>query len=162
MRRLLGIAICLLALSLPISVNAQMVGRAQSSEQTAATTGKPQNAVTDLVGKLIVLPYANPENFVSGVGSATDTSRTAIIASAGGSLRNYLTGVTCANSSATSITVSIQDNTTEKWVLPVPATGGAVQTFLTPLRGTAATAWNFVASTGVTTLTCSGTGYKGQ
>jgi hypothetical protein len=43
--------------------------QAVSSENAAVTTARQVQLVADLVGKLIVLPYANPENFVSGANS---------------------------------------------------------------------------------------------
>ena len=47
-------------------------GRARSSEISAVANNDRSDLLTDLVGKLIVLPYANPENFVSGAITCND------------------------------------------------------------------------------------------
>ena len=91
-----------------------MGAQAVSSENSAATTAHQVQLVADLVGKQIVLPYANPENFTSGATAAiTDTTNTSVIASAGGSLRNYITNIFVTNSHATVGTlVEIRDGAT--------------------------------------------------
>lgn len=144
----------------PINQGAQAV----SSENAAVTTARQVQLVADLVGKLIVMPYANPENFVNGTTAAiTDTTSTAIIASAGGSLRNYITQVTVTNSHATQGTfVKILDGATiihEGYA--AAAGGGFTATFPTPLRGTAATAVNAQPVTTGANIIASASGYKG-
>ncbi len=111
-----------------------------------------------------MLPYSNPENFVSGVTAAiTDTTSTSTIASAGGSLRNYLTQCMVTNSHATVGTfVKILDGSTvidEGYA--AAAGGGFARTYPTPLRGTAATAVNCQAVTTGANFICSCGGYKG-
>ena len=138
-----------------------MGAAAVNAEQTAATNGQAQRIVTDLVGKQIILPYSNPENFLQATANATGTGSTAIFASAGGSLRNYVTSCQINNTSATNSFVNLEDGSTVLAVIPAPANGGAVMNFPAPLRGTAATAFNFVAGVGVTTLYVSCQGYKG-
>lgn len=135
-----------------------------SAEQTAVTTGQLVKAVADLVGKQIVLPYANPENFVMGTTAAiVDTTSTSVIASAGGSLRNYITQCTVTNSHATVGTfVKILDGTTIIWEAYAAAVGGgAAASFPVPLRGTAATAINCQPVTTGANVICSCSGYKG-
>lgn len=145
----------------PINTGAQAV----SSENSAATTARKVQLVADLVGKLIVLPYANPENFLYGVTAAiTDTTGTAVLASAGGSLRNYVTSVAVFNSHATvSSVVEIRDGTTTvMWRgYALAAGGGFTISFPTPLRGTAATAVNAYVITTGSNVYVSATGYKG-
>src|SRR6266404_75989 len=119
--------------------------QAMSSENSAVTTARKVQLVATLTGKQIVQPYANPENFVNGTTAAiTDTTSTSTIASAGGSLRNYLTQCTITNSHATVGTfVKILDGSTIIWEVYAAAVGGgAAATFPVPLRGTAATAVN--------------------
>jgi hypothetical protein len=104
-------------------------GQAVSSENAAATTARKVQFVADLVGKQIVLPYANPENFVSGVISSamTGTTSTSLVASPGGSLRNYITSCTASNSHATVGTdILLQDGSggTTLWVIPAAAVYG--------------------------------------
>lgn len=142
-------------------------GQAVSSENAAVTTARKVQFVADLVGKQIVLPYANPENFVSGVTAAmTATTSTSLIAAPASGLRNYVTQCTFSNSHATVGTMmNLQDGsggTTIYSAPAAPAYGGATITFPTPLRQpTTATALFVVnATTGANTFAaCSG--YKG-
>lgn len=147
----------------PLNLGAQAV----SSENAAVTTARQVQLVADLVGKLIVLPYANPENFVSGVTAAmTATTSTSLIAAPASGLRNYITQCTFSNSHATVGTImNLQDGSggTTIYSFPAaPAYGGATVSFPTPLRQpTTATALFVVnATTGSNTFAaCSG--YKG-
>lgn len=150
----------------PLNLGAQAV----SSENSAATTARQVQLVADLVGKLIVLPYANPENFVSGVitSAMTGTTSTSLVASPGGSLRNYLTACTFSNGQSDSTKgtdIVIQDGNggTTIWIVPAAAVyGGAHITFPTPLRQPTTATAIYVANvtTGASTkAACSG--YKG-
>ncbi len=148
----------------PLNLGAQAV----SSENTAVTTARQVQLVADLVGKLIVLPYSNPENFVSGVitSAMTGTTSTSLVAAPAGSLRNYITACTFSNAHATVGTdMILQDGSggTTIWNIPAAAVyGGAHITFPTPLRQpTAATALYVQnVTTGASTkAACSG--YKG-
>lgn len=146
----------------------QAGGRAQNAEATAVTNGQMTGLATDLVGKQIVLPYANPENFVSGVISSamTGTTSTSLVASPGGSLRNYITQITCSNAHATVGTdIIIQDGSggTTIYLLPAAAVyGGAALSFPTPLRQPTTATAIYVANvtTGASTK-CAASGYKG-
>lgn len=147
----------------PMNLGAQAV----SSENSAVTTARQVQLVADLVGKLIVLPYANPENFVSGVTAAmTATTSTSVIAAPASGLRNYITQCTFSNSHATVGTMmNLQDGSGGTTIYSFPAAavyGGATVSFPTPLRQpTTATALFVVnATTGANTFAaCSG--YKG-
>lgn len=146
----------------------QAGGRAQNAEATAVTNGQMAGFAADLVGKQIVLPYANPENFVSGVitSAMTGTTSTSLIAAPAGSLRNYITQITCSNSHATVGTdIIIQDGNggTTFYLLPAAvAYGGAALTLPTPLRQPTAATALYVANvtTGASTK-CAASGYKG-
>lgn len=147
----------------PINLGAQAV----SSENSAATTARQVQLVADLVGKLIVLPYANPENFVTGTTAAmTGTTSTSLVASPGGSLRNYITQISCVNSHATVGTfVTVQDGSGGTALLTLAAAavyGGETVSFPTPLRQPTTATALFVAdvTTGANVI-CSATGYKG-
>jgi hypothetical protein len=143
-------------------------GQAISSENSAITAGRKAQFVADLTGKQIMLPYANPENFVSGVISTamTATTSTSLIAAPASGLRNYITQITVSNSHATvSTDVLIQDGSggTTLYVIPAAAVyGGATLTFPVPLRQpTTATA---IFAQDVTTganVKVSASGYKG-
>ena len=137
--------------------------KAVNAEPAAVDANDVISLITDLVGKLITLPYANPENFVSGTTAAiTDTTRTALIASQGGSLRTYITQLTVTNSHATVGTmVKLEDNTTTIYQAYAPPGGGFVITFPVPLKGTAATAWNISPVTTGASIIANASGYKG-
>jgi hypothetical protein len=143
---------------------------AVNAEPTPTTNGNNARLYTDLVGKHIVLPYANPENF--GVGQVTSamtaTTSTALtgMAAPGAALRWYITACTVSNSHATVGTmVNLQDGSggTTIWQFPAaPAYGGATTTFPTPIRGPTLNNGIFAvnATTGSNTfISC--TGYKG-
>lgn len=148
----------------PMNLGAQAV----SSENTAVTTARQVQLVADLVGKLIVLPYANPENFVSGVVSSSMTAATSfsILAAPASGLRNYITGCTFSNAHATVGTdIYIQDGVSGNvlWTIPAAAAyGGAHITFPTPLRQptTATAIYVQNVTTGASTR-ASCNGYKG-
>lgn len=144
----------------PVNLGAQGV----SSENSAVTTARMVQLVADLVGKLIVLPYANPENFVNGTTAAiTDTTSTSVIASAGGSLRNYVTSILVTNSHATVGTfVKILEGSNIIYEGYAAAAGGGFSVSLpVPLRGAAATAINAQLVTTGANVIASCAGYKG-
>ena len=108
-------------------------------EIAAVANNDRTDLVADLTGKQIVLPYANPENFVSGATAAmTGVISTALIAAPAAGLRNYITQITVSNSHATVGTdVVIQDGASGTTLITIPAAavyGGAAITFPTPLR----------------------------
>jgi hypothetical protein len=148
----------------PVKIGA----RARSSEIAAVSNNDRSDLLTDLVGKLIVLPYANPENFVSGAitSAMTGTTSTSLIAAPASGLRNYITQITVSNSHATVGTdVIIQDGSGGTTLYTIPAAavyGGAVITFPTPLRQptTATAIYCANVTTGASTKV-SASGYKG-
>lgn len=154
----------------PLNLGAQAV----SSENSAVTTARQVQLVADLVGKLIVLPYANPENFVSGTitSAMTGTTSTSLMAAPASGLRNYITQITVSNASTTVPTdILIQDGSggTTLYVIPAPigtgtgtGTSGGTFTFPTPLRQpTTATAIYVANVTTGSSTKVSVTGYKG-
>ncbi len=148
----------------PLNLGAQAV----SSENSAVTTARQVQLVADLVGKLIVLPYSNPENFVSGAitSAMTGTTTTSLIAAPASGLRNYITQITVSNSHATVGTdVIIQDGSGGTTLYTIPAAavyGGASITFPTPLRQpTTATAIYCANVTTGSSTKVSASGYKG-
>lgn len=143
-------------------------GKAVSAEPTAVTANDRVNALFDLVGKLIVLPYANPENFVSGAitSAMTGTTSTSLIAAPASGLRNYITQITVSNAHATVGTdIVIQDGSGGTTLYTIPAAavyGGATLSFPTPLRQptTATAIYCANVTTGASTKV-SASGYKG-
>ncbi len=143
-------------------------GRARSSEITAVSNNDRSDLLTDLVGKLIVLPYANPENFVSGAitSAMTGTTSTSLIAAPAAGLRNYITQITVSCAHATQGTdIIIQDGSGGTTLYTIPAAalyGGAVVTFPVPLRQpTTATAIFCANVTTSSSTKVSASGYKG-
>ena len=176
-----GSAAGILAVGGPNATNVAITGnptnlgaQAVSSENAAVTTARQVQLVADLVGKLIVLPYANPENFVSGAitSAMSGTTTTSLIAAPASGLRNYITQITVSNGSTTvSTDILIQDGSggTTLYVVPCPAaavatTGGGGGTFVfpTPLRQpTTATAIFCANVTTGSSTKVSASGYKG-
>lgn len=141
-------------------------GLARSAEAAVVSHLDRVQAVFDLVGKQIVLPYANPENFVSNASALiSTTTSTASLPSPGAGLRNYITQITVSNSHATAGTdVLIQDGSggTTLYVIPAAALwGGAVLTFPTPLRQTSLATGIFFAASVAASIRVSISGYKG-
>ncbi len=148
----------------PINNGAQAV----SSENAAVTTARKVQLVADLVGKLIVLPYANPENFVSGAitSAMTGTTSTSLIAAPASGLRNYITNCVVSNAHATVGTdMILQDGNGGTTLYTIPAAavyGGASVSFPTPLRQpTTATALYIANVTTGASTKASCSGYKG-
>jgi hypothetical protein len=144
-------------------------GKATNVEPTAVSaTGDRTNFITDMVGKQITLPYANPENFVSGAitTAMTGTTSTSLVAAPAAGLRNYLTTIIVSNAHATVGTdIVIQDGSGGTTLLTIPAAavyGGAVITLPTPLRQPTTATAIFCANvtTGASTKV-SAVGYKG-
>ena len=143
-------------------------GKATNAEPAAVASGDRANFITDLVGKLITLPYSNPENFVSGAitSAMTGTTSTSLVAAPAAGLRNYITTIIVSNSHATVGTdVIIQDGSGGTTLLTIPAAavyGGAVITLPTPLRQpTTATALYCANVTSGANTKVSAVGYKG-
>ncbi len=107
-------------------------------------------------------PYCNLEDIVDGNASNTDGTSTSCIASSGAGIRTCITSVAITNMSSTGIYVELKDGSTARYTLPVPANSGCVKEFNVPLRGTAATAWNFDPSAAATTVYCSMIGFKSK
>jgi hypothetical protein len=141
-------------------------GKATSSEPTAVADADRANLITDLVGKLITMPYAANQQFISGATSViTDTTSTSVIAAQGAGVRTYVTSLLVTNSDATVGTaVAITDGSggTVLWRgYAAPAGGGFSVTFPVPLRTTANTALHAVCATTSAEVYVSASGYKG-
>lgn len=139
-------------------------GQAITSERTAVANGDRSDFVTDVTGKQIILPYSNPENFISGsTSSITSTSNTSVIAAQGSGVRIYVTQLLVTNSHATVSTfVNIKDGTTTIYTGFALANGGGFSvTLLTPLKLTANTALNAACETTGSSVRVSACGYKG-
>jgi hypothetical protein len=143
-------------------------GKAYSAEPTPVTNAQRANFITDLVGKQIVLPYANPENFVSGAitTAMTGTTTTSLLAAPAAGLRNYITTIVVSCAHATVGTdIIIQDGSGGTTLMTIPAAavyGGAVVNLPVPLRQpTTATAIFCANVTTGSSTKVSAVGYKG-
>jgi len=85
-------------------------------------------------------------SFVNGSASAADTSTTSVISAQSAGVKTYLTDVIISNNSSNNTEVAIKDGSTTKATYPVPANGGVVHSFSSPIVGTAATAWQFAST----------------
>jgi len=142
-------------------------GRARTSDYTSVANDDTADFITDVSGKQVVLPYAIPENFVSGAitTAMTGTTSTSLVAAPAAGLRNYITTIIVSNAHATVGTdVIIQDGSGGTTLLTIPAAavyGGAVITLPTPLRQPTTATAIFCANvtTGASTKV-SAVGYK--
>lgn len=144
-------------------------GRAVSAEITPVTTGDRTDSIHDLVGRQIIMPYANPENQLSGLitTAMTSTTSTAVtgMGAQGGSLRNYITTVIISNSHATVGTdVVLQDGNGGATLATFPAAaayGGVAMNLPVPIKTTANTALYAANITTGASVKVSCYGYKG-
>lgn len=151
------------------AIKAALPLQAQNAEQAAGSNGTPIAAVSDLTGKQIVLPYANPENFLDGTITTAMTGTTDTVLTGmdlqGSGVRVYVTGCTVSNSHATQGTDVVLKNGsagTVLWTFPAaPAFGGATMTFPTPLKTSANTGLYAANITTGSNTKISCTGYKG-
>ena len=145
-----------------------MITPAATSENAPAANGIVVQLVCDAVGKQIILPYANPENFVLGVSATMNgTAVTSLIVSPGGNLRNYVTAISITNSHpSVGTVVNIRDGSAGATIYSAfCGTAGIAPillSFPTPLRQpTVGTALNCLnVSTGASVIV-SASGYKG-
>jgi hypothetical protein len=129
---------------------------------TAVADADRTDLYADLDGVLAVKLNAMGADAVSGNASNTDGTSTEVLAAGAANVKHCITDVTITNTSSSSIYVELKDGATAKWTFPVPAQSGVCKTFATPLRGTAATAWNFDPSAATTTVYCSVAGFKSK
>lgn len=143
-------------------------GCVAESAEAPVLAGQAAYAVCDLARKLIVLPYANPENMISCVitTAMTGTTTTSLCPAPGVGFRNYITTFVCGNEHATvGTSVLLQDGSggTSIGIVPAaPAFGGAAPSLPTPVRQPTLNTALFVqnVTTGASTK-CWAVGYKG-
>lgn len=139
-------------------------GRAQNAEPTAVTNGQVVNVATDLVGKQIVMPFANKENFVNGTASSiTTATNTSLISAAGSGIKIYLTAFSCTNTGATTSTIQFTSGSggTVLWQTINPLGAGTNGSIVPPVATAANTALFVTTGSASTTQSCSVTGYTG-
>ena len=153
-----------------LSVTALSTGSAVIA--ASATPSSPATpSTTTSGGQLLVQPYADSASSwqaTSGTTPLTTATSTAMKTAGAAGIRNYLTGISIVNTSATvSTTVTILDGATVIWTGYLPAMTSALVNvneninFLVPLRGTAATAMNIQLGTTGANVYWSANGYTG-
>lgn len=140
----------------------RIAGRALTANYTAVASGDTADIITTTVGAQITKPYALPETDwqYGNITPITTAVTTALKAAGAAGIRNYVTGLQFINTSATGTIVSLQDGTTVIWAGYAPQNVPVDIPFLTPLRGTAATAMNFVTATAGCSVVVSAQGYQ--
>lgn len=143
--------------SAAINTGPQTMFIARTTEGTAVGQGDAVRGVADAIGRQVILPYSPLGDIISGRAAITDGSSTSVLGAQGAGIRNYLTDVECANSSATDVTVDIRDGTggSVLWTLMCPAGGGNNKSFSQPLKFTANTAIAADPSASASTVTVS-------
>lgn len=170
-----------IATSVTPGVAAANLGKAEDAAHASGDTGVPDwgvryEALTapasaaadytikthDDLGKYVTMPYAPPINHVQGITAAmTGTASTSVIASAGASVRNYITNLTLTNTHATVGTeIQILDGSTVLDRIYVPALTTISKAYAVPLKGTAATAVNAQNVTTGSNTYVQATGFK--
>lgn len=139
-------------------------GRAENAEPTAVTNGQVANIALDLVGKQIVMPFANKENFATGSSSAiTTATNTSLISAAGSGVKIYLTGFSCANTGATTSLLQFTSGSggSVLWTTVNPAGAGTNGQIVPPVATAANAALFLTTGSASTSQLCSVTGYTG-
>lgn len=135
-------------------------GRAATAQPTAVTNGQLVGNMADTQGKQVTQLFATPELSFQSATTLTTTTSTAAQAAAGAGLRNYVTDIDIANTSATAVRVDILDGVTI--ILSVQAAAGQQVPHIQlarPKRTTANTALNVQSSAAVTDIRVGISGY---
>lgn len=144
----------------PVKIGA----RARTSDVTAVAADDRADAIADVLGKQVTLPYALPGAAVKGTNNSTGTSDTEVIAAPGANVRLYITQIVVTNAHATVGTkVQIKSATTATGYPRVYAAavgGGAAITFPVPLRLAVNEALNFACVTTGADVDVSASGYS--
>jgi hypothetical protein len=137
-------------------------GKAITAEQAAITAGYNTIPVVDKVGKLITLPFANPEQFIYNNVPLTNTTAVSLLP-ASGSLKIYLTGLVIVNTGTATSLITVTNGVPGGALLYgiAPAGGGHTITLPSPLAGTAGAALGVQAGTASSTIYVTAFGYYG-
>lgn len=130
----------------------RIAGRARAADYNAVASNDTADLVTTLVGALVTRQNAIPENdwsYAAASGGITNTTDVAVKAAAAAGIRNYVTGISLSNSSATATEFVIKDGASiVLWRCHLPAQAPNTSiTFPTALRGSAATNVNVACIT---------------
>lgn len=137
----------------------------RTSSKTSVTNAMLVRPISTVDGRQITRLNSIPENewqYAAASGGITNTSDVVLQAAAGAGIKNYLTGLTLANASATATEVVVKDGgSTVIWRMYLAA-NAPIQNikFITPLQSTANTALNVACITTGTQTYISAQGYK--
>ena len=137
---------------------------ARTSSKTSVGNSTLVRSIATVDGRLITRLNAIPENewqYAASSGGITNTSDVVLQAAAGSGIKNYLTGLSVANASATASEVVVKDGSTVIWrtYLAANAPTQSIK-FITPLQSTANTALNVACITTGTQTYINAQGYK--
>jgi hypothetical protein len=125
-------------------------GRASSANITAmSASGDLVAQLMTMIGASVIRPYSLPEADWTYTGTLTTTADTAMKATGGAGIKQYLTALQVQNTNAVATTLIIKDGTTAKYTISLPAsmTLPLAVTFPTPIQTTANAALNVACGT---------------
>lgn len=140
----------------PVVVGAE----ARSNERTAVTQADAARLVCDLVGRLVVQPYALPADKLRGLVNISAVGVVDLIAAQAAGVKIYLTSLVVANDAATDNVLIVLDGAAELFRVAVKAGATEHLTFPVPEETTAAAALR-INVTAATSLRVRAVGYKG-
>ena len=136
----------------------------RTSSKTSVTSGQAVRPISTVDGRQIVRLNSIPENewqYAAASGGITNTTDAVLVAAAGASIKNYLTGLSLANANATATEVVVKDGSTVIWRMYLAA-NAPIQSikFVTPLQSTANAALNVACITTGSQTYINAQGYK--
>jgi len=136
----------------------------RTSSKTSVTSGQAVRPISTVDGRQVIRLNSIPENewiYAAASGGITNTTDVALVAAQGAGIKNYLTGLSVANASATATEVVVKDGSTVIWRMYLAA-NAPIQgiKFVTPLQSTANTALNVACITTGTQTYINAQGYK--
>lgn len=137
---------------------------ARTSSKTSVANASVVRPIATVDGRLVTRLNSIPENewqYAAASGGIVNTSDVVLQAAAGAGIKNYLTGLSVANASATATEVVVKDGSTVIWRGYLAAHQHLTDIpFPTPLQSTANTALNVACITTGTQTYISAQGYK--
>jgi hypothetical protein len=136
----------------------------RTSSKTSVTNATLVRSISTVDGRQITRLNSIPENewqYAAASGGITNTSDNVLIAAAGAGIKNYLTGLSVANASATATEIVVKDGSTVIWRGYLAANAALNKiSFQTALQSTANTALNVACITTGTQTYVNAQGYK--
>lgn len=132
-----------------VSGNPVLVGlEARTSNPTAVANGDAVRAMADDMGRQVIMPFAPRDLVVDGHVSLSVSTTQTVLGVGGAGVFQDLTMLTISNPSATAATVTVFDNTVQKFKWELAADGGGVAlSFAVPFKQATANDYWAVTST---------------